>query len=159
MKKLINLALRNICRNTRRSIITGAAITFGVFIMINSLSYVQGLYLGMVNTVVNKGTGHIQIHRQGYVDALENGTISTNLVISEQDLDKLIKDIKQQDKIKHVTERLTFSGLVSNGVDSTYVFGVGIAPEAETEFLKNIKILQGKDLEKNDALGYWLVKE
>lgn len=153
MKKIFILAARNIFRNTRRTIITSIAIIFGIIIMINSLSYIQGLYDGMVDTVINKGTGHIQLHRAGYMQAIEDQTLSSGLVLSEDEINQLVQDEKIKDKIETVAHRMIFSGIANNGDDTTHIFGLGIIPDVERNLLKNFTILEGNYLTSNEENG------
>lgn len=151
MRKIHSLAIRNIFRNKRRSMITALAIGFGVFVMFNSLSYVAGLYQSMLGVVMNTGIGHIQIHHQGYMKALEDRTLSSKYMLSNDDISKILHNTNIQKNTKFVTKRIIFSGLVSNGSDITNGMVMGINPKIEREFFKNISITEGAFLQNNLA--------
>lgn len=153
MKKLAVLAIRNILRNRRRSIITATAIAFGAFIMLNALSYVAGLYQAMVGVVLDMGIGHVQIHRQGYTQALDDRTVSSDLVLSEEQIDRLLQREPIRGEVDAVAKRVIFSALLGNGVETTSGLAMGISPEVEGRLFGNLSILAGRYLEEGDRGG------
>jgi putative ABC transport system permease protein len=158
VKKLIILAKRNVFRNRRRSIITMATTALAVFIMINVLSYVAGLYDGMVKVVLNTGIGHVQIHHSGFNQALKNGTVSTNLLMSETSIDQLLNDQILNGKVQKVSKRVLFSGLIGKGSVNTDGLVMGVEPEVEKDFYKSLSISKGRSLNRYDANGILVSK-
>jgi putative ABC transport system permease protein len=158
VKKLIILAKRNVFRNRRRSIITMATTALAVFIMINVLSYVAGLYDGMVKVVLNTGIGHIQIHHSGFNQALKNGTVSTNLLMSETNIDQLLNDQILNGKVQKVSKRVLFSGLIGKDSVTTDGLVMGMEPEVEKDFYKSLSISKGRSLNRYDANGILVSK-
>ncbi|PNU21348.1 hypothetical protein C2E25_01990 [Geothermobacter hydrogeniphilus] len=63
---LWRLAARNVRRNLRRSLLTVAAIAFGLFCLILFQSLKAGLHHEMVASTVQLDTGSFQIHAAGY---------------------------------------------------------------------------------------------
>ncbi len=68
MKQILKLAMRNIWRNKRRTLITAASILFAVFFAIAISSIQEGTWNHMINSVVSYHYGYVQIHQQGYWD-------------------------------------------------------------------------------------------
>ena len=60
------LAWRNLGRNRRRSLITGAAIAFALFFAIILRSLQLGVYNHMVATVVGSMSGYVQVSDTAY---------------------------------------------------------------------------------------------
>ena len=87
---LIKLAIKNVFRNKRRSLIQAVAIIFGIVILITATSYVEGLYNGMTDTVIKSGIGHMQVHNKGYVQEMEDRTSSHNDYFNEKKVNKII---------------------------------------------------------------------
>jgi putative ABC transport system permease protein len=153
MRKLIALAIKNILRNKRRSIITGTAIAFGTFIMLNAFSYIAGLYEAMVNVTLNTGIGHIQIHHTGYMQALEDRMTSSGFVVQETEINTLLQNDAVRDHIQAVAKRIISPGLFSNGTDTTNGLILGMDPEVETSFFGNLAITEGEYLGSEDEQG------
>ncbi len=61
------MALRNIWRNPRRTILTLSAIAFACLLLVFMLSFQFGCYEAMINTSVSISTGHLQIQARNYL--------------------------------------------------------------------------------------------
>ena len=62
------MSLRNVWRNKRRTLITGASIMFAVFFASLMESVQQGAWDYMIHNIVGFHTGYLQIHSDGYWD-------------------------------------------------------------------------------------------
>src|SRR5438445_432121 len=62
------LALRNVFRNRRRTLITLAAMGFGAAAIIVFGGFVHSIYFGVRESTIRSQVGHIQIYRKGYSD-------------------------------------------------------------------------------------------
>jgi ABC-type lipoprotein release transport system permease subunit len=60
------MALRNVRRNVRRSLLTVFAIAFGLFCLIVFQALKVGLHREMVNSTVRLDAGSLQVHAAGY---------------------------------------------------------------------------------------------
>ena len=63
---LLKLALRNILRQKRRSLLTGLSISGGFVLSIFSFSLTEGTYENAIDFFTRDYTGHIQIHSGDY---------------------------------------------------------------------------------------------
>ena len=64
----IKLALRNVCRNQIRTLITLAAIAFGSVSIIIAGGFFEDTFLRMREAAIHSHLGHIQIYFEGYND-------------------------------------------------------------------------------------------
>src|SRR5262245_28715624 len=71
MPKMIRIALRNLTRSRRRTIITVAALTVGVGIMVVIHGLTNGYQSALLSSIVQTYTGAIQIHRKGYLENVQ----------------------------------------------------------------------------------------
>ena len=160
MKMYVKFAWRNLWRNKRRTIITAASIFFGVIFAAVMSSMQEGTYSSNIENIVRFYTGHAQLQHPEYWD---EKTMEHHIAPS----DSLIREIKSDPRITHVTPRLESFALASHE-DATKVANVvGMAPEQEkdvTNILSNISkgsylekgdkgVLVGKLLAKNLGLG------
>ncbi len=115
---LMQLALRNLGRNRRRSLVTIFAIAAG-FAAVNLFGgYVANVFGGLQNSAVyGEGLGHLTIAKQGYFS--EGHMHKEDFVINADELDKLQTSILQYPQVKLVAPRFTLNGLISNGENST----------------------------------------
>ena len=62
------IAFRNILRQKRRSLLTGLSITGGYMLFVFSYSLTEGSYGNLIDIFTLDNTGHIQIHKDDYLD-------------------------------------------------------------------------------------------
>ena len=63
MNTFLRIAWRNLWRNTRRTLLTAAAIAFSIFITINVLAMNDGCHWAMVRSSLDLFSGYLQIHK------------------------------------------------------------------------------------------------
>ncbi len=153
--KLPRLALRNVGRNRRRSIITAVSIVFGVAMVLIVRGFTGGLSKMMIDDTVGGRIGAIQVHRAGYVENADAVPTRLNLPYSEAFRAKLAA-------VPHVTGvsgRVTFNGLVSNGSQQTMFVGRGMDMAHELEACPKARTLiaKGAALEPTDTTGVALL--
>ena len=142
MRLYLKLAIRNVFRNRRRSLITLLAMGFGAAAIIVFGGFVHSIYFGVRESTIKSQVGHIQLYRKGYS---EKGNLAP--------FDYLIRDyaglraeLVKLEHVKTVTGRLGFSGLVSTGDSTTSFIGLGVDPQGEVELSSLAIIVDGQDL-------------
>ena len=68
LRILLFLAWRNLWRNRLRSLLTAGGMVVGLTLMIAYLALMEGMFRQMVGFATDIAIGHIQIHREGYID-------------------------------------------------------------------------------------------
>lgn len=63
---LLRLALRNLRRNLRRTLITAAAIGGGLALVLVAVNMNEGSYKAMMDTAISAQAGHVVVQAQGY---------------------------------------------------------------------------------------------
>src|SRR5690349_8608493 len=105
------MAMRNVTRNRRRSIITGGSIILGVTAILFSDGYIAGLHRLIESSVTEAGSGAIQVQRRGYLASQELATLELDLPQSSA-LEERIRGVSG---VQALTPRLRFMGIISNG--------------------------------------------
>ena len=129
MTEYIKIAWRNIWRNKRRSIITMSSIFFAAFLAIVMRSFQLGSYDAMINTMIEKFSGYIQIE---HPDFPEDKSIDNIIEYSEE----IIQKIQSVENVKGVVPRLSFFSYAYSDVQSKGVLLTGIDPELENDMTK-----------------------
>src|SRR5437660_242365 len=146
------LAVRNVFRNRRRTLITLAAMGFGAAAIIVFGGFVHSIYYGVRESTIRSQVGHIQIYRRGYS---EKGNLAPfDYLIA--DYPALRDELRRIEHVKMVTARLGFSGLVSTGDTTTAFVGAGVVPEGEMDLSALAVIVDGKELATRDPRGVTL---
>ncbi|MFN3480228.1 MAG: ABC transporter permease [Thermodesulfovibrionales bacterium] len=139
---MLKIAIRNVFRNKRRTIITELAIIFGVITIILVGGILEVTLQGLREQTIRTQLGHIQIYSKGYTS--KGMSNPCKYIIKEPQLiERIMADIPQ---IKTVTERVEFSGIISNGEVSTNFVAIGVTPQKEALVSSGLNILHGKNV-------------
>lgn len=154
MSKLVMLAVRSLLRNRRRSLITLAAITVGVGVVVFANAFASGFVAFMKRQAIEGRAGAIQVHAKGYLDANEAAPLKLDMPYDAAMLEKL----KTTPGVTAVAPRIRFGGMVSNGSRSTMIMGQAIDPENEFKVCPDrmneiTNSGQGKHISADDAQG------
>ena len=121
---LIKIALRNIVRNGRRSIITILAITAGLSVLTLSLTLRTGQYTEMINSGVSQLAGHVVIQQHGY-------QIERDAELFFNDRTAIYTALEQAYPDAVITTRSFVGGLLSSTSGPGFAAAIGIDPEKE----------------------------
>jgi ABC-type lipoprotein release transport system permease subunit len=124
MKMIVSLAWRNVLRNKRRTLLSGIAVG----ITLASLIFVDGIYIGMIDSMTRTATdtflGQGQIHGRGFRDTLE-----VEKIINKSG--DIIRDLSTDDLVSAYSERTVSTAMLSSAAGVVSVLLYGIEPEAE----------------------------
>lgn len=115
--QLLPLALRSLARNKRRSGLTMGAITVGVAVVVFAHAFILGFLGSMTEQTIKSRTGHLQVHKKGYMEALEAAPLNLDM----EDSPALMARIQGVPGVHAVSRRMRFAGMASNGSKSTMV--------------------------------------
>ena len=123
MQQVLKLALRNIWRNKRRTVITASSILFAVFFAVAISSIQEGTWNHMIESVVSYHFGYIQIHKNGYWD---DKTIDNAFDPSE-----VQQAYTDREGIEALVPRIESFALASYGPATKGALIVGVDPVVE----------------------------
>lgn len=153
MINLWRIAGRNLLRYKRRTLLTLSLIVFGV-LFVAVFEAVTGSFKGMmIGQITDSFLGHLQIHRKGYLAAIETLPLTMNL--KPQAVRKVEAVLKENPEIEACSPRIKFGGMFSNFLETTNIRINGVDPERESRtvplFLS--RIMEGeKTLRKGEIL-------
>jgi len=128
---LIRLALRNLARNRRRTLLTVLAIAVGVGALTGVRGFLNGLQGSLIRGVSEGGTGALQLHRTGFMASRDGLPLSPSAALDEG----LLAKIGAVPGVRAVSPRIPFAGLVADpsGDKSALAILQGIDPGREGE--------------------------
>lgn len=129
MNILIQVAIRNVFRNRRRSLFTLTAIVIGLAVVLLITSVSNAFYRFSIENAVNVKLGALQIHRTGYLSNISANPIDLNFEYTPE----LIERISRVQGVKAASGRIVFRGLVSNGRNQALFFGNAVDVERERQ--------------------------
>lgn len=146
MSKLFRIALRNLLRYKRRTILTASLITIGVVFVLLFVSVSGSFKNMMIGQITDSMLGQIQIHQKGYVASKEN--LPLNLNLPAKAFLKLERGLVQPE-IAAYSPRIKFGGLFSNFTETTNIRLNGVYPDKE---FKVVPLLTSRVIEGNKSL-------
>jgi len=156
MRNLFKIAVRNLLRYKRRTMLTASLITVGVVFVLVFISVSGSFKNMMIGQITDSMLGHMQVHRKGYVESIENLPLTMNLMPEE--VKRLEAVLDSQPEIEAYSPRIKFGGGFSNFAETTNIRLNAVFPEKEfrTVPLLSSRIVNG---EKNIKQGEIVVPE
>ena len=156
MRNLFKIAVRNLLRYKRRTMLTASLITVGVVFVLVFISVSGSFKNMMIGQITDSMLGHMQVHRKGYVASIENLPLTMNLMPEE--FERLEAVLDSQPEIEAYSPRIRFGGGFSNFAETTNIRLNAVFPEKEfrTVPLLSSRIVNG---EKNIKQGEIIVPE
>lgn len=118
------VAWRNLWRNRRRTLLTVAAIAFGMLIVQLVMSIQSGSYGPMIALGTRMGSGHIQILHESFHD-------EPRIEYAISDVSQRLDELDESTELDFVSARAEAFALVSNDPHSTAALVNGVIPERE----------------------------
>ncbi len=147
--KLATISLRNLFRNSRRTLITVLVAAAGFAALAILAGYMDFSFYGLRELTVCKGfsagggTGHIQVFRRESLEKEELFPMQYGIEANE----KVRTDIESIDKVSFTMPRIEFNGLISNGDKSISFLGQGVDPAKEAgliQYWNSLEKMAGK---------------
>ena len=79
MKNIFKIAMRNLLRYKRRTLLTSLLIILGVVLVVVFSGISKSFKEMMIGTITDSMMGHLQIHKKGYVSSIDNLPLHLNL--------------------------------------------------------------------------------
>ncbi len=153
MANLLKMAVRNLLRYRRRTLLTASLITVGVVFVLVFIS-VSGSFKGMmIGQITDSMLGHIQVHHRGYVASIDN--LPLNLNLKPPAVRKVTDVLDGMPEVATYSPRIKFGGMFSNFAETTNIRLNGIIPDREFKTVPLLlsRISEGKKtLEKGEIL-------
>ena len=132
MKNIFKIALRNLLRYKRRTLLTSLLIILGVVMVVVFSGISQSFKEMMIGTITDSMLGHMQIHKKGYVSSIDNLPLHLNL--NENQIKKLTSILDENEKaIEAYTFRIKFGAMLSNYEQTTNIRLTAVNPEMENK--------------------------
>ncbi len=152
MRNLFKIAIRNLKRYKRRTLLTASLVTLGIVFVLLFVSVTGSFKSMMIGQMTDSMLGHLQVHRKGYLASIENLPLNMNLRM--QSYKKFEEILNQQPEIEAFSPRIKFGGMFSTFVETTNIRLNGVYPDRE---LKTVPLLPsrvtnggGKSLERGE---------
>lgn len=148
---LVMLALRNLRRHLRRTVLTAAAMIAGAVVMVFSFTLDDGSHEQWIDSAVRMGSGHVTVERPEYRvsrridDRLPDGV--------RRAAEQALQSPELALRIAAQSAKLGVTGLASSAAGSRPAQIVAVDPVAEADFgTIDDQVVEGRYLEADDEL-------
>lgn len=118
------IAWRNMWRQKRRSLVVISSMAIGVFAIIISVAFINGMTVQMIENTINTTLGHVAIYREGYRKSMK---LTHNFAPEA----RFFRVMEQNRDIQGFAPRVKIKGMISSSETSRGVMLMGIDPGRE----------------------------
>jgi len=155
LRILIRLALRNLRRQARRSILTSLAMIVGVGLLVFSRAFADGGHEDWIDAGVRMGSGHVTIQTPefGLRHTLEARLGPADVRAAED----AVSALREDGDVAQAATRLEVRGLASSPGGALPVSVTGVRPEEERPFSEiDDRIIEGEYLPDDDPAAAYV---
>jgi putative ABC transport system permease protein len=159
MGNVVKIAIRNLLRYTRRSLLTVSLIAFGVVFVLVFVAMTGSFKEAIVASITDSYLGHLQVHRRGYVASIESLPLNLNLEAAQ--LAAVQEALGSVPDVAGVSERIKFNAMFSTFVETTGMRVTAVYPDREFAVSPKLpaRIVQGDRTPAALARGKILVPD
>lgn len=110
MLKLFKIAVRNLSRYKRRTLLTSSLIAIGVMFVLVFIAASGSFKYIMIGQITDSMLGHLQVHKRGYVASIDSMPLTLNLSAKAEE--KLEKTMESIPEIESFSPRIKFGGML-----------------------------------------------
>ncbi len=136
MTRIFKIALRNLLRYKRRTMLTSLLITFGVVLVILFSALAGSFKAMMIGQITDSNLSQMQIHRKGYVSSID--TMPLNMTLDSRQYKKVEQLLSGHREIKAWAPRIKLNAMLSNYTETTNIRLSAIDPEKEVQVCPDV---------------------
>lgn len=145
---LVRLALKNLTRHKRRTLITASVIALGLFIYVVIDSLMAGMEQMSFDNIINLDSGHITVTDKAFWEDRERTPLQNLITLDAP----LIRTLHDTPHFVGMAPRLKFAANLNNGVDELPITVIGIDPAEDTGvFTWQKDLVEGTDFAAGEA--------
>lgn len=156
---LFRIAIRNVLRQKRRTVLSALTIAFGLMLFLTLDSLYSGLDRAGIDSMISLTSSALKIETKEYTDERETLPLKYGL----QDIEAVSTALRADERVTGVAPRTRFAAELTNGVDAIPVQGIVIDPAADAKVFAIVDQIRGTYLDDSQpnqmVLGKKLAEE
>ena len=136
MIRIFKIALRNLMRYKRRTLLTAMLIMLGVLMVILFSGLAGSFKSMMIGQITDSNIAQMQIHKKGYVSSIYTSPL--HLTINQKAYKKVDKILKENPDVEAFAPRIKLSAMLSNYKETTNIRLNAIDPKKEIKVCPNV---------------------
>ena len=144
MGNIFKIALRNLLRYKRRTMLTSALICLGVVAVLLFISISGSFKAMMIGQITDSMLGHVQVHRKGYLSSIDSLPLDRNL--NPKQVAKVAGILDESKAVEAWSGRIRLGAMFSNFTETTNIRLNAIDPEQELKTVPMLadRVIQGE---------------
>jgi putative ABC transport system permease protein len=142
MLNVFKMALRNLARFGRRTLLSSMLITLGIVAVLLFIATAGSFKAMMISQFTDGVLGHLEVHRKGYVASID--TLPLDLNMPPALVGKVEQALAKMDNVEAYSERVKLGAMFSNFTETTSIRINGIDPAKEAAA---VPLLPGRIIE------------
>jgi len=130
MNKIFKMAILNLMRYKRRTLLTALLITVGILTVILFSGLAGSFKEMMIGQITDSNLAQMQIHKKGYVSSIDSMPLNLNL--SPEEYKTIEKILQDNPYMEAYAPRIKLSTMLSNYSETTNIRLNAVDPEKET---------------------------
>jgi putative ABC transport system permease protein len=148
VRLLLTLALRNLFRHTRRTLLTASALVLGIALMVLGRAWTAAMERAVVDPAKNATLGHVEVFAKDAA-ADEGGHVSfimpqNNYRLIAQPRALIDRILREEPRLAAGLSRLMVGALLSSGDTSVEGILIGIDPAARPSVYPALELREGR---------------
>ncbi len=129
MSSTLKLAMRNLLRYQRRTLLTALLITLGVVALLLFVAAAGSFKQTMVGSITDSMLGHLQVHRKGYTASMDNLPLTMSL--QPRAVGLIEEALKADPAVLAYSKRVKLGAMFSNFTENSSIRLNGVDAAAE----------------------------
>lgn len=161
---LLQMAFRNLGRKRSRTALSIIAVTIGVFVVVMTKSFIDGMLADILGNTIKLTSGHVRVIDREY--EVKERLMSLNYPVdgfAGEGYQSMVEAIAGLDKVEYAVPRLRFAAMVAGNDDVQGVMAMGVDPAAEERLVHLSRYLSAGRLLKADerevVMGYRMLEK
>jgi ABC-type lipoprotein release transport system permease subunit len=155
VRTIIVLAMRNLRRQLRRTVLTAAVMVIGGALLIFSFALSDGTHENWIDSGIRTSTGHVTVERPEFRLSRNIEDRLPNTVRVE--IERALASPEIEPYVVAISSRLSISGLASSASGARPTRILAVDPVAETRFSTlDDQVIEGRYLEADDRLAAYI---
>ena len=139
MPNILKIAIRNLFRYKRRTLLTSTLITLGVIAVLLFISAAGSFKNMMIGQITDSMLGHIQVHQKGYLAAIDSLPLNRNM--KDNQVKKVQEILENNPDVEAFSLRIKIGAMFSNYAETTNIRLNAVIPELE---FKTVPLLRDR---------------
>ncbi len=128
-----DMAVRNVFRNRRRSLLTFGVVAFGFAAFAVAGGFMSQTFSSLQEGTIRGGVGQLQLADEAVFEGIEEKTLEHAITEGE----RVASILRRDPSVDAILPRIDFLGLISNGARSIPFLGVGFDPREEARAMES----------------------